>query len=163
DGAVAAGTVPSVSVAAVRGGGGTLGAASGWAGVGGRRPPTPGKGFRIGSVFKSGTGTGAAVGPPRGDPDIGRPPARHPPPTRRSDTGFDGVTLSALLDMHAGMIQAVHYRGLDADVLGLSADAFVDNYAIAPVRTRARFLYSNMGPELVARSLAAAVHENFAE
>jgi hypothetical protein len=44
---------------------------------------------------------------------------------------------------------------MNNDVAALSPTRQVDEYALAPLTPSARFLYSNMGPELVARAIAA--------
>ena len=155
--AIADHSLPSVSVAVIRGGRIVWMKSAGWADIEARKPATSDTVYRIGSVSKSITATVAVAASRRGDIDLSRAVTFYLPQlANRSDGHFRSVSVQALLNMNAGMTQTVHYRGLDRDVAELTEDRLVADYAVAPFRAGPRYLYSNMGPELVARSIGAA-------
>jgi CubicO group peptidase (beta-lactamase class C family) len=117
----------------------------------------------VGSLCKSITGTVATIAEQDGDINLARPITDFLPRLSLLSGGrLRTASLVVLLDMRAGMTQAVHYRGLELDPPGLDGDAFVDRFSLAPVREARSYSYSNMGPELVARAIAAATGRDFA-
>jgi CubicO group peptidase (beta-lactamase class C family) len=162
DESVAAHALPSIAIAAVERGRIVWMHTKGWADIAHNRAATPDTVYRIGSVSKSLTATAIAIAKNDGSFDVMQPLSRYLPayaPQSRLGT----ARLQDLLDMNAGLMQAVHYRGLADDFPDLDGDRFVALYAVAPLASRSRDAYSNMGPELAARAVAAAMQKPFAQ
>ena len=162
DAAVATHAVPSLAIAAVERGRVIWMHVRGSADIAARRKATPDTVYRIGSASKSFTATVAAVAKADGRVDLAQPLSAYLP-AYAPGTRLGSARLQDLLDMSAGLVQAVHYRGLPGDFADLDGERFVADYAIAPLPSRSRYADSNMGPELAARAIGAAVHEPFAQ
>jgi CubicO group peptidase (beta-lactamase class C family) len=160
--AVAERALPSIAIIALRDGGIAWTHVAGWADVEQKTRATPDTVYRIGSVSKSITGTLAMIAAKRGEIDLARPVTDYLPwAADRSAGRFRTLPLAALLNMSAGMVQAVHYRGMPGGFTDLDPERFVRNYALAP-NSGDQHAYSNMGPELVARAIAASARRDFA-
>jgi len=157
---VSAGELPSLAIAAVEGNEVVWVYTAGWADVDAGRNARPDTIYRIGSTGKSITATVAALAAERGDIDLEAPVVTYLPHLAEQ---LGDITLTQALNMGAGMPQAVYYAGSSLDVLDMDADTFVARYSMTAMSDRDRYAYSNLGPELVARAIAAATGEDFAD
>jgi CubicO group peptidase (beta-lactamase class C family) len=155
DDAIASGEAPSLALAVIADGEISWMHAAGWADIAARSPATPDTIYRIGSVSKSITATAAAIAARNGVIDLSRP-------LHRAGRGLRGISLTDLLNMRAGLLQAVYYRGRGGDSLDIAPDQFDRTFAVTAPSARARHAYSNMGPQLVANAVAEAAGEPFA-
>lgn len=160
-GEVASRSVPSLAGAAIHDGRVIWLYATGWADVEAHRPAGPDTAYRIGSVSKSITATVAAVAAARNQINLSAP-LPHYLPQYEAKPRLGSASLDDLLNMNAGLVQAVHYRGLTEDFSAQDMARFDMEYAVAPLASRTRYSYSNMGPELVADALAQAASTSYA-
>lgn len=152
---VAAREAPSIAAAAIRDGRGAWLHAEGWADIEASVRATPDTIYRIGSVSKSITATAMLAGVV----DLSQQVCVLTMATRRRRCS--SIALADVLNMSAGMPQAVYYPGIADDPSPLTAEAFLNHYAFSVTGASDAYDYSNMGPAIVARTVERSLGESF--
>ena len=127
---------------------------AGYSDVASKTTPSLQTRYRLGSMAKAVTSTVLMIAEQRGKTSFDF--KTHV----RSSTVRRQTSLDELVNMQAGLAQAVCYDGISGedDPCGL---AFADQFAVSIVDGRDRYSYSNMGPQLAADALAKQLNESF--
>jgi len=117
---------------------------AGYADLKSRVAPTLRTRFRLGSMAKAITSTILAIAEQRGSISLGEKVLL---PT--SD-GYHRVSLSNLVNMQAGLAQAVCYEGITGDTNPDCGPDFDARFGVSITAGKHRYSYSNMGAQLAA-------------
>jgi CubicO group peptidase (beta-lactamase class C family) len=113
--------------------------------------------YRLGSMAKAVTSTVLAIAEQQ------RLICFELPVEVRTADGFRRVPLRELVNMQAGLAQAVCYSGITGDPDGDCDRSFDRRFGVAITEGKDRYSYSNMGPQLAANALARRLNQPFAK
>ena len=128
---------------------------AGYADVEHKRPPTLNTRYRVGSMAKAVTSTVLAIAQQKGLISLNATI-----PVKTAD-GTSAVPVRELLNMQAGLAQAVCYQGIAGDSDPDCTGAFDDRFAASITDGRGRYSYSNMGPQRAADRLSRRLQRGF--
>jgi CubicO group peptidase (beta-lactamase class C family) len=117
--------------------------------------PTLSTRYRLGSIAKAVTSTVLAIAVQRGSISFDKK-VRVP-----ASQGYRWASLGELVNMQAGLAQAVCYDGITGDADRDCGGGFNARFGVAITDGKGRYSYSNMGPQLAADALARQMHDRF--